>query len=86
MAELTHTDAVFTPKPSQPPPPNTVGVVGWQRKNLFGGPFDSVMTIIGAGLLAYFAYGLFQYTIVNAVWEADSYRECLDVTQGAGAC
>lgn len=86
MAELTHTDVVFTPKPNQPPPPNTVGAIGWLRKNLFGGPFDSLMTIVGTGLIAYFAYGLFEYAILNAVWKADSYRECLDVTKGAGAC
>jgi len=86
MAELTHGDVVFTPKPNQPPPPNTVGVIGWLRKNLFGGPFDSLMTIVGAGLIAYFAYSLFEYAILNAVWKADSYRECLDVTKGAGAC
>jgi general L-amino acid transport system permease protein len=86
MAELTHTDAVFRPKPSQPPPPNTVGAIGWLRKNLFGGPFDSLMTIVGASLIAYFSYALFQYSVVNAVWEADSYRECLDATKGAGAC
>lgn len=86
MAELTHTDVVFTPKPNQPPPPNTVGAIGWLRKNLFGGPFDSILTVVGVSLLVYFAYGLFQYAVVNAVWKADSYRECLDATKGAGAC
>ena len=86
MAETTQDDVVFRPKPSLPPPPNTVGVVGWLRKNLFGGPFDSLLTILGVSLIAYVAYSLYQYGIANAVWEADTYRECLDVTKGNGAC
>jgi general L-amino acid transport system permease protein len=86
MAELMHEDAVFRPKPSLPPPPNTVGMVGWLRKNLFGGPFDTIMTVVGGTLIIYFAHKLFMYGVVNAVWEAESYRECLDITGGAGAC
>lgn len=86
MAELTQDDTVFRPKPSLPPPPNTAGTIGWLRKNLFGGPFDTLMTILGASLIAYVGYSLYQYAIVNAVWEADSYRECLDINQGEGAC
>jgi general L-amino acid transport system permease protein len=43
--DATSADVAFRPKPSQPPPPNTVGVVGWLRKNLFGGPVDTVVTI-----------------------------------------
>ena len=74
MAELMHEDAVFRPKPSLPPPPNTVGMVGWLRKNLFGGPFDTIMTVVGGTLIIYFAHKLFMYGVVNAVWEAESYR------------
>ncbi len=86
MADTMHEDAIFRPKPSLPPPPNTVGVIGWLRKNLFGGPFDSILTVVGAGLIAYFTYKLYLYGIANAVWEAGSYRECLDITKGEGAC
>lgn len=86
MAELMQDDVVFRPKPSLPPPPNTVGVVGWLRKNLFGGPFDSLLTIVGLSLIVYFGYNLFQYAVVNAVVDAKSYRECLDINKGTGAC
>lgn len=86
MADTTQEDVVFRPKPSLPPPPNTVGVVGWLRKNLFGGPFDSLLTIAGVSLIAYVAYSLYEYGIANAVWDAKSYRECLDITKGNGAC
>jgi len=86
MAELTHDDVAFRPKPSLPPPPNTVGVIGWLRKNLFGGPFDIVLTLIGGALILYMGNAILQYGVINAVWKADSYRECLDITKGAGAC
>jgi general L-amino acid transport system permease protein len=29
----------FKPKPDLPPPPNTTGLVGWLRVNLFNGVF-----------------------------------------------
>lgn len=78
MAELMQADSIFRPKQSLPPPPNTVGAIGWLRKNLFGGPFDTVLTILGASLIAYVAYSLYLYAFANAVWDAGSYRECLD--------
>src|SRR3546814_15158419 len=86
MAELTHDDAVFRPKPALPPPPNTAGVIGWLRKNLFGGPVDTLLTLAGSSLIAYTAYKLLQYGLFNEVWEAESYRDCLDFTKGNGAC
>lgn len=78
MADTTQSDVVFRPKPSLPPPPNTVGVVGWLRKNLFGGPVDTILTIVGAWLIFTLFYSLYEYGIANAVWTANSYRECLD--------
>ena len=86
MADVTQSDAVFRPKPSLPPPPNTVGAVGWMRKNLFGGPIDTILTISSFVLIVYILNGILQYGIVNAVWRADSYRECLDINKGQGAC
>ncbi|OED61128.1 hypothetical protein A165_16770 [Vibrio tasmaniensis ZS-17] len=41
-------------QPDLPPPANTVGPVGWLRKNLFNGPVNSVVTVV----LAYFAFTL----------------------------
>jgi len=78
MADTTQSDAVFRPKPSLPPPPNTVGVVGWLRRNLFGGPFDTILTILGGALIFWIAYNFVEYALINAVWTANSYRECLD--------
>ena len=41
-------------QPDLPPPANTVGPIGWLRKNLFNGPVNSVVTMV----LAYFAFTL----------------------------
>ena len=42
---------VFVPKPSLPPPPFTVGPVGWLRANLFNSPLNTVLTLICAWLV-----------------------------------
>ena len=33
-------------QPDLPPPANTVGFVGWMRKNLFNGPVNSIVTAL----------------------------------------
>ncbi|MDF1791600.1 MAG: amino acid ABC transporter permease [Thalassobaculaceae bacterium] len=86
MTDATQSDTAFRPKPSLPPPANTVGVVGWMRKNLFGGPVDTVLTLLGVYLLYVILDFVVDYGIVNAIWTADSYRECLDINKGEGAC
>lgn len=86
MADVTQTDTVFRPKPSLPPPPNTVGAVGWMRKNLFGGPIDILLTVASIYVIYLVLNFFVQYGIVNAVWSASTYRECLDITKGEGAC
>ena len=32
--------------PARAPPPNSVGIVGWMRQNLFSTPLNSVMTVV----------------------------------------
>ncbi len=86
MTDATQTDSVFRPKPSLPPPPNTVGVIGWMRKNLFGGPIDTVLTVAGAVLIYYILAFFIDYGLIKAVWSVETYRECLDITKGEGAC
>ncbi len=86
MTDATQSDTAFHPKPSLPPPANTVGVVGWLRKNLFGGPVDTILTLLGVYVLYLIIQFAIEYGILNAVWTADTYRECLDINQGEGAC
>ena len=40
------TDIVFKPMPDQPPPPATVGVLGWVHLNLFNSVISSVVTVV----------------------------------------
>ncbi|MEF1231233.1 amino acid ABC transporter permease, partial [Vibrio fortis] len=69
-------------QPDLPPPANTVGVVGWLRKNLFNGPVNSVVTLI----LGYFAFSLiwtvFDWGILNADWVGTTRDACTS----DGAC
>lgn len=86
MTDATQSDTVFRPKPSLPPPANTVGAVGWLRKNLFGGPIDTILTLLGLYIIYQIVAFAIDYGIVNAIWSAETYRECLDRNRGEGAC
>ena len=88
MANLdaTQTEAVFRPKPSQPPPPNTVGIVGWLRTNLFSGVFSTLLTLFCVYVIVSLTLFMWEWAVTNAVWSANSHRECLDITKGQGAC
>lgn len=86
MTDATQSDTAFRPKPSLPPPANTVGAIGWLRKNLFGGPVDTVLTLLGLYLVYLILQFVVEYGLVNAIWTADTYRECLDINKGEGAC
>ena len=76
--------------PSLPPPPNTVGAVGWVRANLLSSTTNIVITV----LTIYFLYLLIppaiNWLFVNAVWDAGSRDECraiMDADGGErGAC
>ncbi|MBT6139953.1 MAG: amino acid ABC transporter permease, partial [Rhodospirillaceae bacterium] len=75
----------FTPKPAQLPPPNTTGVIGWMRQNLFNSLLNSVLTFVVLFGIYLAAVPLYHWGIGEAVWEAASRRECLDRSPG-GAC
>jgi general L-amino acid transport system permease protein len=75
----------FKPKPSRPPPRATTGALGWLRAHLFYSWWSTVLTLaVGYLLVSLLAY-LYDWGIANAVWEADSRRECLDASPH-GAC
>lgn len=84
-----HTPApplVFTPRPADPPPPSTVGVLGWLRANLFSSVPNAVLTILGAYILYVFLESIISWALINAVWEAPNRRACLDAVGRSGAC
>jgi general L-amino acid transport system permease protein len=76
---------VFTKKPDKPPPLATVGVLGWFRENLFYSWFSTILTFAALYLLFITGASLYQWGIADAVWEAESRRQCLD-TSPHGAC
>jgi general L-amino acid transport system permease protein len=76
---------VFVPKPSLPPPPFTVGPVGWLRANLFNSPLNTVLTLLCAWLVYRGLAGFLEWAYFDAVFDAKSRRECLDRSP-TGAC
>ncbi len=76
---------VFTPKASKAPPATTVGVLGWFRQNLFYSWFSTLVTFVALYLIFITFAALYQWGIADAVWEAESRRQCLD-TSPDGAC
>jgi general L-amino acid transport system permease protein len=77
---------IFQSKPERPAPPSTVGVIGWIRENLFSNVSNTLMTIVGAYIVYTFSAAVLNWAVFNAVWEAESRRECLDLVGRSGAC
>jgi general L-amino acid transport system permease protein len=68
--------------PDLPPPPSTVGVVGWVRTNLFSSTTNTLLTIFAAYLIWLMVPTVISWTLINADWSGDSRESC---TSG-GAC
>ncbi len=58
--------------PSLDPPANTIGAVGWMKRNLFSSPFNSILTLLGAALLLIVIPPILNWTIFDAVWSGGS--------------
>ena len=84
-AEARSPALVFQPKPSLPPPPFTVGPVAWMRANLFSGPVNTLLTLASAWGLYLTISAFVEWAWIDAVFEANSRRECLDKSP-TGAC
>jgi general L-amino acid transport system permease protein len=67
---------------SLPPPANTVGVVGWIRKNLFNNPVNTVLTFV----LGYAVISLLTAIINWAFIDADWIGATRDACSRDGAC
>ncbi|MDG3088077.1 amino acid ABC transporter permease [Vibrio hannami] len=74
--------AVHQFKEDLPPPANTVGVVGWLRKNLFNSPVNTVLTFV----LGYFALSLIWAIADWALLKADWVGTTRDACSRDGAC
>ncbi len=73
---------VYHPRPALPPPANTVGIVGWLKRNLFSTPLNSILTLLGFYLVYLIIPPLFRWVFWEADWSGTSREDCT----GAGAC
>ncbi|MBF9057965.1 ABC transporter permease subunit [Rhodobacterales bacterium HKCCSP123] len=77
---------VFESKPDRPPPRDETGLAVWVRRNLFRDVPNALMTLLGFYIAYVVVAAVLDWAIFNAVWEADTRRECLDAVGRSGAC
>jgi len=68
--------------PDLPPPATTVGIVGWLRRNLFSGPMNMTLTVIGALLIYIIVPPVLDWAIFSADWTGSTREDC----SREGAC
>ncbi|MGP3697891.1 ABC transporter permease subunit [Rhodobacter sp. NSM] len=77
--------------PPVAPPTNEAGVIHWLRRNLFSGPLNIALTLIGAFAIYYMLHGIVPW-LMHSVWAADNLAQCRQIIaerwgEGAtGAC
>ena len=59
--------------PAQKPPVTERGLVKWLRENLFSGPFNTILTLLGLLILYYIVRGIGPW-LLNSVWNANSLK------------
>ena len=65
------------PAPSQPPPFASTGAIGWLRANLFGTPFNAVLTVLVVLLAVWTVPPLVRFLLIDAVWSGTDREACL---------
>ncbi len=77
--------------PPEPPPSRQSGVILWLRENLFSGPLNTILTLLGLAAVYYLVASAWPW-LSHSVWHASSLKECRDIItasygEGAtGAC
>lgn len=74
----------FAPIAARPAPVVSRGMVGWARRNLFGGPGSVLATLTIIAALFYYVPGFIDWAVVNAVTRPDV--AACRALEGAGAC
>ncbi len=69
--------------PPQEAPIGERGAIKWLRDNLFSGPLNSLLTILGL-LVVFYLVKLSLPWWLNSVWNANSLGECRDIVAAAG--
>ncbi len=73
--------------PPQAPPVTERGAVKWLRENLFSGPFNTILTLVGLVVVYLIIKAALPWWL-NSVWNAGSLGECREIvaaTAGEGA-
>jgi general L-amino acid transport system permease protein len=66
-----------------PPPQSLVGPLAWIRTRLFSTPLDAILTIVGILAVAYVAWSLASYALLNATWTGEDGDACRKHLSGA---
>jgi general L-amino acid transport system permease protein len=69
---------------AQLPPVTERGAVKWVRENLFSGPYNSVLTLVGLAAIYYILASSLPWWL-NGVWTASSLGECREIIAANGA-
>jgi general L-amino acid transport system permease protein len=80
---MTIIKAVKTPAAA--PPLSETSVIGWMQKNLFSSVLNGLLTIATVFIVYAAVKGLSVWGVIDAVWVADSRRECFKINEN-GAC
>jgi len=89
MTMKSHNETFFRTEmlPPKPPPPGTIGVIGWMRKNLFSNWWNTILTFIGIYIIWLIVSHFVQFAIIDAFWTGSDRKACLPPKgQEAGAC
>lgn len=74
--------------PDLPPPPNSSGVVGWAKANLFSSPLNIALTLLALWFLWQILPPSIHWLFSGAVWAAADRKECWALMEAPrdGAC
>jgi general L-amino acid transport system permease protein len=75
------------PIAAERPPPRSRGIIEWLRVNLFGGVFNTVLTLLALYLLVLTIPPFIRWAFIDAVWSAPDGRACRNPGgEEIGAC
>jgi general L-amino acid transport system permease protein len=72
----------------EPPPAASADALAWTWGRLFGGVFNTTLTIVSAAIIVALLWPALKFLLVDAVWTGTSRVDCLPETVGhpVGAC
>ena len=69
--------------PDLPPPPGTIGIIGWLHKNLFSSVANSILSFVTILFLYWLVTASAGWFLLDAVVDASSRKECRTIDNGA---